>query len=310
MTITSPAFLVEGLTKRYGDRAAVAELTVSVPRGVVAGVIGPNGAGKTTTMAMLLGLVRPTAGTGTVLGAPLAHPERYLGRVGALIEGPALWPSLTGTENLRVLARLGAHDERRIPELLELVGLTDRAGDRFGRYSLGMKQRLGIAAALLGDPELLVLDEPTNGLDPVGITEMRDLIGRVASGGRTVLVSSHLLSELEHVCDWLLIIDDGRLVYAGEREGFSGRAGHEIVLGPLDPADLLALADLVAAHGHDAGREGGRLVLTGPGDGAAPGLAAQLNTAAAHAGIALAEVHVRRPTLEASYLRLLEGDVR
>ena len=119
-----------------------------------------------------------------------------------------------------------------------------------------MKQRLGIAAALLGDPELLVLDEPTNGLDPVGITEMRDLIGRLSGGDRTVLVSSHLLSELEHVCDWLLIIDGGRLVYAGEREGFSGRGGTEIVLGPLDPADLLPLADLVAAHGHDAGREG------------------------------------------------------
>ena len=124
-----------------------------------------------------------------------------------------------------MLARLGGHDEARIPELLGLVGLADRAGDRFGRYSFGMKQRLGIAAALLGDPELLVLDEPTNGLDPVGITEMRDLIGRIAGGDRTVLVSSHLLSELEHVCDWLLIIDGGRLVYAGEREGFSGRGG-------------------------------------------------------------------------------------
>ena len=175
---------------------------------------------------MLLGLVRPTAGGGTVLGEPIGHPERYLGRVGALIEGPALWPALTATENLRVLARLGAHDESRIPELLDLVGLADRAGDRFGRYSFGMKQRLGIAAALLGDPELLVLDEPTNGLDPVGITEMRDLIGRLSGGDRTVLVSSHLLSELEHVCDWLLIIDGGRLVYAGEREGFSGRGGH------------------------------------------------------------------------------------
>jgi ABC-2 type transport system ATP-binding protein len=309
MTITSPAFLVEGLTKRYGDRAAVAELTVSVPRGVVAGFIGPNGAGKTTTMAMLLGLVRPTAGAGTVLGEPIGHPERYLGRVGALIEGPALWPALTATENLRVLARLGAHDESRIPELLDLVGLADRAADRFGRYSFGMKQRLGIAAALLGDPELLVLDEPTNGLDPVGITEMRDLIGRLSGGNRTVLVSSHLLSELEHVCDWLLIIDGGRLVYAGEREGFSGRGATEIVLGPLDPADLLALADLVAAHGHDAGREGAQLVLASPGADA-PDLAARLNGAAASAGIALAEVHVRRPTLESSYLRLLEGDPR
>jgi ABC-2 type transport system ATP-binding protein len=308
MTNTNPAFAVSGLTKRYGERAAVDDLTVSVPRGVVAGFIGPNGAGKTTTMAMLLGLVRPTNGSGAVLGQPIGRPERYLGRVGALIEGPALWPALTGVENLRVLARLGGHDERQIPALLETVGLADRGGDRFGRYSFGMKQRLGIAAALLGDPELLVLDEPTNGLDPVGITEMRELIGGLAEGGRTVLVSSHLLSELEHVCDWLLIIDGGRLVYAGEREGFSGRAGTELVLGPLDPADLLPLADLVAAHGHDAGREGAQLVLA-TGDDAA-GLAAALNRAAATAGICLAEVHVRRPTLEASYLRLLEGDVR
>ena len=207
-----------------------------------------------------------------------------------------------------MLARLGGHDEARIPDLLGLVGLADRAGDRFGRYSFGMKQRLGLAAALLGDPELLVLDEPTNGLDPVGITEMRDLIGRVAGADRTVLVSSHLLSELEHVCDWLLIIDGGRLVYAGEREGFSGR-GNQIVLGPLDPADLLALSDLVAAHGHDAGREGDQLLLATPDDDA-PALAAALNRAAAAAGIVLAEVHVRRPTLEASYLRLLEGDPR
>jgi ABC-2 type transport system ATP-binding protein len=308
MTNTNPAFAVSGLTKRYGERAAVDDLTVSVPPGVVAGFIGPNGAGKTTTMAMLLGLVRPTNGSGAVLGQPIGRPERYLGRVGALIEGPALWPALTGVENLRVLARLGGHDERQIPALLETVGLADRGGDRFGRYSFGMKQRLGIAAALLGDPELLVLDEPTNGLDPVGITEMRELIGGLAEGGRTVLVSSHLLSELEHVCDWLLIIDGGRLVYAGEREGFSGRAGTELVLGPLDPADLLPLADLVAAHGHDAGREGAQLVLA-TGDDAA-GLAAALNRAAATAGICLAEVHVRRPTLEASYLRLLEGDVR
>jgi ABC-2 type transport system ATP-binding protein len=308
-THRSPAFLVEGLTKRYGRRVAVDDLTVSVPRGVVAGFIGPNGAGKTTTMAMLLGLVRPTAGEGTVLGEPLGRPERYLGRVGALIEGPALWPALTGTENLRVLSRLGGHDERRVPELLDLVGLADRGDDRFGRYSFGMKQRLGIAAALLGDPELLVLDEPTNGLDPVGITEMRDLVARLAGGDRTVLVSSHLLSELEHVCDWLLVIDGGRLVYAGEREGFLGRGGREIVLGPLDPADLLPLADLVAAHGHDAGREGPNLVLTAP-DEAPQATAAAINRAAAATGIVLAEVHVRTPTLESSYLRLLEGDPR
>src|SRR4051812_24084589 len=185
-----PAIELDGLTKRYGDRVAVDALTAAIPRRAVAGVIGPNGAGKTTTLAMLLGLVRPTSGTGRVLGEPITAPERYAGRVGALLEGPALWPGLTGTENLRVLARLGRHDERAIPRLLALVGLADRAGDRFGRYSLGMKQRLGIAAALLGRPELVVLDEPTNGLDPAGIREMRQVVATIAAEERTVLVAS------------------------------------------------------------------------------------------------------------------------
>jgi ABC-2 type transport system ATP-binding protein len=303
----APVLAVEGLTKRYGARVAVDALTVELPRGVVAGFIGPNGAGKTTTMAMLLGLVRPSAGTGTVLGEPLHRPERYLSRVGALVEGPALWPALTGTQNLRALARLGGHDEAHIPALLDLVGLRDRAEDRFGSYSLGMKQRLGIAAALLGDPGLLVLDEPTNGLDPVGMSEMRDLIGRLAADDRTVLVSSHLLSELEQVSDWLLVIDQGRLVYAGAAEGFAG--GHEVVLAPLDPAQLRALADMVAAAGLAAATTEGGLVVAP--DGADPRrVAADLNTAAAGAGIALAEVHVRRPTLESNYFRLLEGDRR
>ena len=309
MTTTIPALAVEGLTKRYGARTAVDGLTVEVPRGVVAGFVGPNGAGKTTTMAMLLGLGRPTAGTGTVLGEPLSHPARYLGRAGALVEGPALWPALTGVENLRVLARLAGHDERRIPALLDLVGLAERSRDRFGEYSLGMKQRLGIAAALLGDPELLVLDEPANGLDPAGRAEMRDLIGRVAAKERTVLVSSHLLGELEQVCDWLLIIDDGRLVYAGETDGFGARTGGEIVLGPVDPAELLRLADVVRRAGLDAGRDGGHLVVAADSHDPRQ-LAAALNKAAASAGVVLAEVHVRRPTLESTYLRLLEGDRR
>ena len=220
----------------------------------MAGFIGPNGAGKTTTMAMLLGLVRPSSGTGTVLGEPLRRPDAYLGRVGALVEGPALWPGLTGTENLRVLARLGGHDSGRIAPVLELVGLGPRGGDRFGEYSLGMKQRLGIAGALLGDPDLLVLDEPTNGLDPVGINEMRELIGRVAADDRTVLVSSHILTELEHVCDWLLVIDDGRLVYAGDSDGFIGRAATEVVLAPFDVGNVVSLADVVTRQGFDAGR--------------------------------------------------------
>jgi ABC-2 type transport system ATP-binding protein len=304
-----PVVAIDGLTKRYGHRIAVDDLTVDIPRGVVAGFIGPNGAGKTTTMAMLLGLVRPTSGGGTVLGEPLAHPERYLDRVGALVEGPALWPGLTGVENLRVLARLGDLDASRIPDLLELVGLADRGGDRFGQYSLGMKQRLGIAGALLGDPELLVLDEPTNGLDPTGMNEMRDLIGGIAAEHRTVLVSSHILSELEQVCTWLLIIDQGRLIYHGDSAGFAARAEHEITLAPWDPGQLLALADVVASIGLEAGRDGDTLVVGV--DGRDPhDLAAELNRTAAAAGIVLAELHVRRPTLESSYFKLLEGGVR
>ncbi|HZC72015.1 MAG TPA: ABC transporter ATP-binding protein [Jatrophihabitans sp.] len=307
-TSLPPAIEIQGLTKRYGDRVAVDQLSVQIPRGAVAGFIGPNGAGKTTTMAMLLGLVRPTSGDGTVLGEPIRRPERYVGRVGALLEAPSLWPALNSFENLRVLARLGGHDERRIPEVLDLVGLRARGGDRFGRYSLGMKQRLGIAAGLLGDPELLILDEPTNGLDPAGMSDMRDLIARIAADGRTVLVSSHLLSELEQICDWLMIIEAGRLVYAGEAAAFGAHTGNEILLGPAEPADLLALADVVAAAGHEAGSAGEHLVV--PINGTDPRVvAASLNSAAAAAGIVLAELHVRRPTLESVYLRMFEGEV-
>jgi ABC-2 type transport system ATP-binding protein len=309
MTTPRPRVIeIDELTKRYGDRVAVDRLSVQIPRGAVAGFIGPNGAGKTTTMAMLLGLVRPTSGEGTVLDEPIRRPERYVGRVGALLEGPALWPALNSVENLRVLARLAGHDERRIPEVLDLVGLSARGDDRFGRYSLGMKQRLGIAAALLGNPELLILDEPTNGLDPAGMSDMRDLIARIAADGRTVLVSSHLLSELEQICDWLMIIEQGRLVYAGEAAAFGAHTGNEILLGPAEPADLLALADVVAAAGLEAGSAGEQLVV--PIDGADPrAVAASLNRAAAAAGIVLAELHVRRPTLESVYLRMFEGEV-
>jgi ABC-2 type transport system ATP-binding protein len=299
---------MDGLTKRYGRRVAVDDLTVEIPTGVVAGFIGPNGAGKTTTIAMLLGLVDPSSGTATVLDEPVSRPERYLSRVGALVDGPALWPALTGVENLRVLARLGGHDTGRIADVLDVVGLADRGGDRFGEYSLGMKQRLGIAAALLGDPALLVLDEPTNGLDPVGMAEVRDLIGGLAADDRTVLVSSHILSELEQVADWLLVVDGGRLVYAGEAAGLARRTGQEIVLRPLDD-DLLRLLTVVRAQGLAADLHGADLVVA-PDGGDAVRLAASLNQAAASAGILLAELHVRRPTLEASYRDVLEGAQR
>jgi ABC-2 type transport system ATP-binding protein len=294
-----------GLSKRYGRQLAVDGLSLEVPVGVVAGFIGPNGAGKTTTMAMLLGLVRPTGGSATVLGASIETPASYLGRVGALIEAPAFWPGLTGVENLRALATLGRHDPGRIPEVLALVGLETRASDRFGEYSFGMKQRLGIAAALLGDPALLVLDEPTNGLDPAGINEMRGFIRSVGDGKRTVLVSSHILSELEQVCDWLIVIDRGSLVYQGPTEGFLGQAGIVIALAPEHRRDLEQLAALARADGHEPHPEGDELLVPVP-NGDARMVALALNKAAIAHEIVLAELHVRRPSLESNYLAVVE----
>jgi ABC-2 type transport system ATP-binding protein len=303
------AIELNGLTKRFGARAAVDNLTARVPAGRVTGFIGPNGAGKTTTMAMLLGLVTPTSGTGHVLGAPLDDPAAYLGRVGALVETPAFWPGLTGRENLRALADLAAHDVRRVDLCLELVGLRDRGDDRYGTYSLGMKQRLGIAAALLGDPELLVLDEPVNGLDPTGITEMRHLIGELAREGRTVLVSSHLLSELEQIADWLLVIDRGAAVYEGPASEFASGAAATVQLVPERVVDVDKLLKVLAGEGH-APRRDGELVVVGV-DGDEPRtLSASLNRAAADAGIVLSEVRVNRPNLEAYYLTMVEGGDR
>jgi ABC-2 type transport system ATP-binding protein len=299
------AVTTNGLTKRYGNRLAVDALNLEVPVGVVAGFIGPNGAGKTSTMAMLLGLVRPTAGTGTVLGTGLEDPASYLGRVGALIESPAFWPGLTGIENLRALATLGGHDANRIPEVLALVGLDTRGSDRFGQYSFGMKQRLGIAAALLGDPALLVLDEPTNGLDPAGISEMREFIRAVADGDRTVLVSSHILSELEQVCDWLIVIDEGSLVYQGPAQGFLGQSSTVIALAPEHFDDLERLLGLARAEGHEPRRHGGELIVPVPENDPAE-TAVALNKAAIAEGIVLAELHVRRPSLESHYLAVVE----
>jgi ABC-2 type transport system ATP-binding protein len=301
-----PAALVtDRLTKRYGRRLAVDALSLEVPTGVVAGFIGPNGAGKTTTMAMLLGLVRPTSGTGTVLGASVEDPANYLGRVGALIEAPSFWPGLSGIENLRVLSTLGGHDASRIPEVLDLVGLSGRGSDRFGRYSFGMKQRLGIAAALLGDPALLVLDEPTNGLDPAGINEMREFIRSVGDGERTVLVSSHILSELEQVCDWLIVIDRGSLVYQGPTQGFRGEAATVIALSPEHLGDFERLAGLIRAHGHELRRDGAELIVP-VGDGDPRAVALAVNKAAIADDIVLAELHVRRPSLESHYLAVVE----
>ncbi len=298
---------LRGLTKRYGERVAVDGLTIDVPAGVVAGFVGPNGAGKTTTMAMLLGLVQPTGGSGTVLGQPLDDPASYLGQVGALIEGPAFYPALTGAQNLAVLATAAGHDLGQVRGLLELVGLADRGDDRFRRYSFGMKQRLGIAGALLGDPRLLILDEPINGLDPAGVHEMRGLIGRLAGGERTVLVSSHVLTELEQVCDWLIVIDAGRLVFQGPASELLDGSDARLVVAPEHPGDLDRLRDVLATADHHSQIDDQQLQI--PLNGADPRvLAAAVNRAAGTDGIVLAELHLSRTSLEERYLSMVEND--
>lgn len=303
------AVSVSGLTKRYGARTAVDHLDIELPSGVVAGFVGPNGAGKTTTMAMLLGLVRPTEGSGAVLGVPINRPAEYLPKVGALIESPAFYPALSGEENLRVLATIGGHPRSRIPSLLGTVGLAGRGTDRYRNYSLGMKQRLGIAAALLGDPDLLILDEPANGLDPQGVREMRGLISCLASTGRTVLVSSHDLSELEQVCDWLVLIDTGRSIYQGPTRALLNGAVSGLAIAAQHPDHQHNLRRLLLARGHRIIEDDHRLVIDTEGADLGP-LAAAVNQAAFDAGIVLVELSPLRTTLEERYLTLVGGAAR
>ncbi len=307
MTANTSAVSVHGLTKRYGDRTVVAGLDLDLPQGVVAGFVGPNGAGKTTTMAMLLGLVRPTSGDGCVLGDPIDAPAAYLPRVGAMIESPAFYPALSARQNLRMFATIGRHPVERIPALLDTVGLGERGDDQYRTYSLGMKQRLGIAAALLGDPSLLILDEPANGLDPQGVHEMRGLIGSLAQRGRTVLVSSHDLSELEQICDWLVLIEAGRSVYQGPAADFIRASGDELGVVPEHAHDLDALVAVLRSDGRRVDVVDGRLVVRDD-DVAGRDLAAAINRSAHHAGIVLVELAPIRTSLEDRYLALVQGD--
>jgi ABC-2 type transport system ATP-binding protein len=301
-----PAVQLEGLTKRFGDRTAVNGLSIDVPPGVVAGFVGPNGAGKTTTLRILLGLVRPTSGTGMVLGRSIDDPASYLGRVGGLIEGPTFHPALSGRRNLEVLAALGGLDGEEIPPLLRQVGLGTRGDDPYRTYSLGMKQRLGIAGALLGRPELLLLDEPSNGLDPEGIHEMRDLIGTLSRADRTVLVSSHLLTEVEQVCDWLIMIEEGRLIYQGPTADLMASAITGLAIAPRDRDDLVALRVLLESKGYAVEMAEGRLTVAANGVDATA-MAADINRSAMDEGIVLAELSHERAGLEDRYLSMVGG---
>ncbi|MGH2701921.1 MAG: ATP-binding cassette domain-containing protein [Actinomycetota bacterium] len=284
------------LTKHYGDVTAVDELTLRVRRGEVYGFLGPNGAGKTTTLRMLLGLAKSTSGTATVLGATPGSSES-LARIGALIESPGFYPFLSGRDNLRVLAKHAGAPEGRIDLVLDEVALGDRSGDRFATYSQGMKQRLGVAAALLKDPDLLILDEPTNGLDPGGMAEMRSFIRKLGRGRRTVLLSSHLMGEVEQVCDRVGVIRKGALVREGTVDELRGRvSGLFVRAEPLEEAGRLieGLAEVEEVTTHD-----GALRIT-----ADPAAAPIVNRALVGAGIAVSELRPERASLEEVFLEL------
>ncbi len=244
---------LENVSKSYRSRRgrtpAVDALSLAIPRGGVHGFLGPNGSGKTTTIRMLLGLVAADAGTVRVLGAQVPHElPRVVGSVGALVESPQLFPSFTGRRNLAILATLAGLPDSRVDGLLELVGLTERADDRVKGYSLGMRQRLAIAAAMLKAPQLLILDEPTNGLDPAGMVEVRELVRRLGSDGRTtVFLSSHLLAEVEAVCDAVTILRRGALVTSGTVAEVLARAGSGAALSVRVPEPGRALEVLRAA---------------------------------------------------------------
>ena len=293
---------VRGIAAAYGDVQALWDVTLSVEEGTVATLLGSNGAGKTTTLRLLLGLVRPNAGSATVLGCALTELDRYLPRVGALIEAPAFYPSLSGRTNLEVLALLGGHRGSRVNEMLETVDLSGRAGDRVGTYSLGMKQRLGVAMALLPDPDLLVLDEPANGLDPLGIVEMRELLRRLRDQGKTILLSSHLLGELEHVADWLVMLHEGRALFCGSAKDLLAQRV-ELSIEPKDAVQRELITAVANQAGYAVTQEAQTLRIACPA-----AFADTLKCLANEAGVVGLTIRVQEASLEQIFLALVKGE--
>jgi ABC-type multidrug transport system ATPase subunit len=296
-------FAVEthGLTKRYRTGVlAVSDLSLHVRSGEVYGFLGPNGAGKTTTLRMLSGLLRPTSGSAIVAGGAPGSPAS-LARLGAMVETPAFYPYLSGRDNLRVVARYAGTPKSRIEPVLAQVDLTDRARHKFKTYSTGMKQRLGVAAALLKDPQLLILDEPTSGLDPQGTVDMRALIKDLRSGGRTVLLSSHLLNEVQLVCDRVGVIAGGKLVAEGTVDELRSRGGSALVVKakPVDQARRL-LESLLKPDQVQVRDETFWLSVD-------PSQAASINRRLVADGIDVSELRVSEQSLEDVFLQLTEA---
>ena len=298
--MSSPLALdVADLSKKYGDRMALSHANFEVPMGSICGFVGPNGSGKTTTIRMLLGLITPSTGGGHVLGESITQPEKYLPKVGAMIEGPAFYPALTGKQNLAVLAKLGGFSTDQIRKLLELVDLGDRGDSKFKTYSLGMKQRLGIAAALLPNPKLLVLDEPTNGLDPAGIHEVRTLLRKLADNGTTVFVSSHLLSEIEMISDYLVMLRQGKVIFSGKTSDLLAAQKPLILAKPENQKDLVKLNQIAQGLGIDSKIKEDLVEASADAN-----FAAKLNKAAFDAGITLTSLTSIRPTLEETFFEM------
>jgi ABC-2 type transport system ATP-binding protein len=301
--VSVPAIEARGLVKRYGHVTAVDDVDLTVRAGDVYGYLGPNGAGKTTSLRMLLGLIRPDAGTAKLFGRePALEGARALDGVAGFVEAPRFYPYLSGRRNLELVAALDGGDAaERIPDALATVDLTDRQHDKVKGYSHGMRQRLGIAGALLRDPRLLLLDEPTTGLDPAGMRDMRALIHRLASDGITVLLSSHLMGEVEELCDRVAIVSRGRVIYEGALdELIAGTAGrYELrTTDDIRAADVARVADGI----HDV--TGGERGLTLAGDERA---VAALSLELAQAGIGLVALVPRTATLEELFFQLTEG---
>jgi len=294
--------VVSGLTKQFKKVRAVDNLSLTIEPGRVTGFLGPNGAGKTTTLRMLLNLVTPTAGTATIGGKRYADLHDPLRHVGAVLEASSAHKGRTGRNHLRMICAAAGFPTRRADEVLELVGLTPAAKRKFKGYSLGMKQRLGIAAAMLGDPRVLILDEPANGLDPEGIRWMRGLLRALADQGRTILVSSHLLSEMELLADDVVIIAAGKLVTQGPMKTVvNGMSDTAVVRVATPQADELTTAITDTVTGATVQRsDNGTLLVSGTD-------APSVGRAALKAGVELHELTTERPDLEAVFLELTAG---
>jgi ABC-2 type transport system ATP-binding protein len=296
----SGEIVISELTKQYKKLRAVDGLSFTVAPGRVTGFLGPNGAGKTTTLRMLLNLVTPTSGKATIGGARYADLANPLGTVGAVLEASSAHKGRTGRNHLRIVSSAAGLPDSRVDEVLELTGLTTAANRKFKGYSLGMRQRLGIAAAMIGDPQVLILDEPANGLDPEGIRWMRELLKSLADQGRTILVSSHLLSEMELLADDVIIVAAGKLVRQGTVEQILQSSQTGVLVNVRTPNPDALTAAVTGLGGQVVPGADGRLVVTGLD-------AARVGAAAFSAGVELHELATERPDLEGVFLELTYG---